>query len=216
MSESRATATDHARRLAALRAHLAAHGLAGFVVPHADENQSEYLPPSAERLRWLTGFSGSAGAAIVLTAEAAVFVDGRYTLQVRGETDPANYAFEHLVDNPPAKWLATHVKAGDRIGYDPWLMTVAEVRHLAGACEEAGAEFVPVAANPIDAIWTDRPEAPTGPVSLHPIEFAGEAAQAKLLRLQSALADAGADATVLTHAEFDCLGAQYPRRGHRA
>src|SRR4051812_32341692 len=113
-------ASGSAARVAALRASLASVNLDGFIVPHADEHQSEYLPPSAERLRWLTGFSGSAGMAIVLAAEAAVFVDGRYTLQVQQEVDPEAFRPEHVTENPPAKWLANRVQAGHRIGYDPW------------------------------------------------------------------------------------------------
>ena len=114
-------------RLTQLRAELKRDGLTGFIVPHADEHQSEYLPPSAERLAWLTGFTGSAGAAVVLADEAAVFVDGRYTIQAAAEVDAAAFALEHLIENPPWKWLKARLKPGDRIGYDPWLMTAAEV-----------------------------------------------------------------------------------------
>ena len=132
----------HGARLARLRKELAEAGLTGFIIPHADEHQSEYLPPSAERLAWLTGFKGSAGTAIVLAGEAAIFVDGRYTLQVRAETDAALFTPEHLIENPPLKWLAAHLKKGDRIGYDPWLMTVAEVRRFTETCKAADAAFV--------------------------------------------------------------------------
>src|SRR2546423_561236 len=114
-------ATTHPARLQALRRSLNAAGLTGFIVPHADEHQSEYLPPSAERLQWLTGFSGSAGTAIVLRTSAAIFVDGRYTLQAQREVDTDTFTAEHVTDNPPTKWLAAHVAADDRIGYDPWL-----------------------------------------------------------------------------------------------
>ena len=197
MNDTSAKSTT-ATRLAALRASLRAAGLSGFLVPHADEHQSEYLPPSAERLAWLTGFTGSAGLAIVLAKEAVVFVDGRYTLQAAQQVDPAAFAREHLIEHPPAKWLAAHATKGERIGYDPWLMTPAEVRRFAEACASAEAELVPVAANPIDALWTDRPPAPMAPVSLQPVSLAGEDATAKIARLQAGLAEKKADAAVLT------------------
>src|SRR5690606_7379178 len=129
----------HAERLKELRAALAEAGLAGFVVPHADEHQSEYLPASAERLAWLTGFTGSAGAAIVLADTAAVFVDGRYTLQVRQQTDADLFVPHHLVEEPPPAWLAGNIRPGERVGYDPWLMTIAEVRRYSEVCAAAGA-----------------------------------------------------------------------------
>ncbi len=189
--------TEHGARLARLRKELAKAGLTGFIIPHADEHQSEYLPPSAERLAWLTGFKGSAGTAIVLADAAAIFVDGRYTLQVRTETDAALFAPEHLTDNPPLKWLVAHLKAGDRVGYDPWLMTVAEVRRFTEACKAADAELVAVADNPIDYLWTDRPTVPLGAVALHPIELSGEAAADKIARLQDAIAEKKAEAAVI-------------------
>lgn len=188
---------DHASRLAQLRKELAEAGLTGFIIPHADEHQSEYLPPSAERLAWLTGFKGSAGTAIVLATQAAIFVDGRYTLQVRAETDAALFAPEHLIDNPPLKWLAAHLKAGDRIGYDPWLMTVKEVRRFTETCQAAEAAFVPVDDNPLDRLWSDRPAPPQGAVTLHPIDLSGEAAADKIARLQTAIAEKKADAAVI-------------------
>ena len=201
MAETPPTTANHADRVARLRGALRGSGLSGFIVPHADEHQSEYLPPSAERLAWLTGFTGSAGAAIVLADKAAIFVDGRYTLQARNQVDPAAFQHEHLIDRPPAKWLAAHLKKSDRIGYDPWLLTVAEVRRYAEACRAAEAELVPVAENPIDRLWTDRPPPPQGQVSLHPVAFAGEEAAAKIARLQSGLAEKKVDAAVLTQAD---------------
>ncbi len=188
--------SEHRARLARLRKELATAGLTGFIIPHADEHQSEYLPPAAERLAWLTGFKGSAGTAIVLTARAAIFVDGRYTLQVRAETDSTLFAPEHLTDNPPLKWLAAHLKPGDRIGYDPWLMTVNEVRRFAETCKAAGAEFVAVADNPLDRTWDERPAPPLGTVALHPVALSGEAAADKIARLQKAVADKQANAAV--------------------
>jgi Xaa-Pro aminopeptidase len=110
-------------RLVALRAELARRGLDGFVVPHADRFQNEYLPPSEERLAWLTGFTGSAGAAVILAERAVLFVDGRYTLQARDQTDPKLFTIEHLVDKPPSAWIESNLKAGQKLGFDPWLHT---------------------------------------------------------------------------------------------
>ncbi len=202
MNESRPTSvTARTDRLKNLRAALRRAGLTGFIVPHADEHQSEYLPPSAERLAWLTGFTGSAGTAVVLADMAAIFVDGRYTLQARNEVDVAAFEQQHLVENPPAKWLAANLKKGDRLGYDPWLMTIAEVRRLAETCRAAEAEFVAVTENPIDSLWTDRPEPPLGQVALHPAAFAGEEASDKIARLQATLVEKKGDAAVLTQAD---------------
>jgi Xaa-Pro aminopeptidase len=201
MTANAIRASVHADRLAALRAALADAGLAGFLLPHADEHQSEYLPASAERLAWLTGFTGSAGAATVLADEAAVFVDGRYTLQARAEVDVEAFAIADLMDNPPSKWLAGRLTAGDRMGYDPWLTTVGEARRLASVCERAGAALTAIADNPVDRLWSERPQPPLGQVWLHPVELAGEAAADKIARVQAIVAAAPADAAALTQAD---------------
>ncbi len=182
-----------APRAALLRAELARCGLTGFVVPRADEFQAEYVPPSAERLRWLTGFTGSAGAAIVLADEAVILVDGRYTLQVTVEVDTAVFTPGDIVAVPPHAWLKAHVKAGDRIGYDPWLHTLAGVRRLKTAVEAAGGELVPVETNPLDAVWSDRPAPPEGRLVVQPTPLAGEEASAKLARIGAAIGEAGAE-----------------------
>ena len=173
------------QRLQNLRVRLTSLGVDGFIVPHADEHQSEYLPASAERLAWLTGFTGSAGLAIVLVDKAVLFVDGRYTLQARAEVDAESFSQEHVTETPPPKWLAANVRSGARVGYDPWLMTIGDVRRYAEACKGAAAELVALPENPLDAIWTDRPLPPLGAVSLHPVKFAGEPATAKLDRLRA-------------------------------
>ncbi|CAM9939095.1 unnamed protein product, partial [Discosporangium mesarthrocarpum] len=188
---------DHAARLAALRAELAARDLAGFVVPHSDEFQNEYLPPHAERLAWLTGFDGSAGTSVVLAGRAALFVDGRYTLQVREQADPACWEFRHLIDEPVAGWLGSALQAGDRLGYDAWLHTPRQVEGLRAACTRAGAELVAVGDNPLDAVWTDQPPPPTAPIVPHPDRFAGRASADKRAEIAGALNDA-ADCVVLT------------------
>src|SRR6201991_1983600 len=162
-------------RLAAFREELIRRNLSGFVVPRADQQQNEYVAPSEERLAWLTGFTGSAGLAIVLTDKAAVFVDGRYTLQAAKQVDTAAWSVESLIDPPPERWLETNLAAGDRLGFDPWLHTSAATERLAAACTKAGAELVAVDSNPIDSVWTERPPPPVAPVSVHGAGFAGEA-----------------------------------------
>ena len=185
-------------RLSAFREELARRGLTGFVIPRADQQQNEYVPPSEERLAWLTGFTGSAGQAIVLTHEAAVFVDGRYTLQAAKQVDRKAWSIEPLVDPPPEGWLARHLKAGDRLGFDPWLHTSAAAERLAAACAKAGAELVAVDSNPLDSVWTERPSPPLGPVAVHGAQFSGEAETEKLKRIQLEIAKLGAEALVLS------------------
>jgi Xaa-Pro aminopeptidase len=180
--------TNGRGRVAALRAELERAGLSGFIVPRADEHQNEYVPPSAERLRWLTGFAGSAGVAIVLKDAAALFVDGRYTAQVRAQADPSVFEFPHLLESPPGEWIARKLKPQEKLGYDPRLHTPDAVARYAAACEKAGAALVAVDANPIDAIWRDRPAPPVGAITTRRIRFAGESAADKIARARQALA----------------------------
>ncbi|QOZ71390.1 aminopeptidase P family protein [Bradyrhizobium arachidis] len=185
-------------RLAALREELARRKLTGFIVPRADQQQNEYVAPSEERLAWLTGFTGSAGLAVVLTHEAAVFVDGRYTIQAAKQVDAKAWAVESLVDPPPESWVSAHLKAGDRLGFDPWLHTSAAAERLAAACAKAGAELVAVDSNPVDAIWQDRPQPPLAPVAVHGLQYAGTAEAAKLAQIRSEIDKLGVDALVLS------------------
>src|SRR3990172_4202612 len=193
-----ATKERSARRLAALREELRRRGLAGFVVPRADEHQGEYVAPRAERLAWLTGFTGSAGFAAVLDAEAAIFVDGRYTLQAADQVDSALFAPRHLVEQPPEDWIAERLPKGGRLGYDPWLHTADGVARLRRAVEKAGGELAPCADNPLDAVWTDQPPPPIAPVVPHELRFAGRAAEDKRRALADKLAADGVDAAGLT------------------
>lgn len=185
-------------RLAALREELARRKLTGFVIPRADQQQNEYVPPSEERLAWLTGFTGSAGLAVVLAQEAAVFVDGRYSLQAAKQVDAKAWAVESLTDPPPETWLSAHLKSGDRLGFDPWLHTFAAAERLAAACAKAGAELVAVDSNPVDAIWQDRPQPPLAPVAVHGMQHAGVGEAEKLKQIQSEIVKLGADALVLS------------------
>src|SRR3954449_4535522 len=140
-------------RMAAFREELARRKLTGFVIPRADQQQNEYVAPSEERLAWLTGFTGSAGMAVVLTQEAAVFVDGRYTLQAAKQVDHKAWSVEPLTDPPPESWLGKHLIPGDRLGFDPWLHTSAAAERLGGACARAGAGRVAGATAPLASVW---------------------------------------------------------------
>jgi Xaa-Pro aminopeptidase len=179
---------SHGRaRVSELRAQLGRAGLAGFIVPRADEHQNEYVPANAERLRWLSGFAGSAGIAVVLKDAAALFVDGRYTAQVKTQADGSVFEFRHVVDEPPSEWIALKLKPGEKLGYDPHLHTPDAVARFAAACEKAGAGLVAVDVNPIDAIWLDRPAAPVGAITPHKLRFAGESVSEKIARVRQAI-----------------------------
>jgi len=193
-----AGAATSAPRVKALRTELARRGLTGFVVPHADCHQSEYLSASEERLAWLTGFTGSAGTAIVLTERAALFVDGRYTLQAREQVDTALFEIVHLVETPPDQWIERTLTKDDVLGFDPWLHTVEGAEKLARACANAGAKLVPIEPNPIDELWKDRPAPPLGAVTPHDIRFAGEAPETKLSTIRPELAKLKADALIVS------------------
>ena len=183
-----------ANRLTALRAELARQGLDGFIVPRADEHLGEYVPESAERLSWLTGFTGSAGIATVLADRAAVFTDGRYVLQLAAQTDSSQWAQLHVTDRPPPKWVAEHAAKGAKIGYDPLLIAEEGLARYT----DAGLTMVPASRNPIDAIWTDRPTPPTGPAVPHALAHAGRSSEDKRADIGKILRDAKQDAAVLT------------------
>jgi Xaa-Pro aminopeptidase len=188
-------------RLRRLREELAAQGLDGFIVPRADEHQGEYVPPRGQRLAWLTGFTGSAGVAIVLRDRAALFVDGRYTLQAAAQVDAQLYEIHHLIDDPPARWIGAALSPGAVLGYDAWLHTPDDVERFRAAAEKAGASLCSVPENPLDRAWSGRPAAPIAPVVPHADRFAGESAQSKRARLGRTLAEGGAAAAVLTMPE---------------
>lgn len=189
---------EDGERLAALREALARRALHGFIVPRTDAYQSEYVPPCDERLAWLTGFTGSAGTAIILPDRAALFVDGRYTVQACQQVDGAAYELVDVMETPPARWLEQALQKDQALGIDPWLHTLAELERLEKACAKAGARLVRVDGNPLDLIWTDRPPAPHAPVVLHPLARAGEDTPSKLDRLRDRLNAAGADILLLT------------------
>jgi Xaa-Pro aminopeptidase len=184
--------------LTLLRTELARRNLDGFIVPRSDEHQGEYVPPSAQRLAWLTGFTGSAGAAVVLKDRAAFFTDGRYTLQAAAEVDGRAFELLHLVDAPPTQWIETNLPAGARLGYDSWLHTPDGVARLKESCEKAGGELVAVEGNPLDAVWRDRPAPPTAPITPHSTALAGQSAQEKRMAIADTLSKDHLDAAVLT------------------
>jgi Xaa-Pro aminopeptidase len=199
-------------RVARLREWVEKERLDGFLVPRADEHQGEYVAASSERLAWLTGFTGSAGAALILKDKALLFVDGRYTLQAHHQTASDTFSIESLIDNPPDKWLAANLVKGGRIGFDPWLHTISEAERLRAAVAGHKGELVAVDRNPIDALWSNRPDAPLEPVDLQPEEYAGRLAKDKLADMAEAIAKGGASHTVLT--DPSSLAWSFNIRGH--
>lgn len=190
--------STHADRLAALRQQLKCQALDGYVVPLTDEHLSEYVGAYAQRLQWLTGFEGSAGTAAVLPNEAAMFIDGRYTIQVREQVSPDHWTYVPIPANSVAGWLAEHAGAGARIGYDPWLHTRAWVEAARTALAEQGAELVAEPANPVDAVWADRPAPSPAPLVVHSDAIAGQSSAAKRAAIASWLTERHADAVVLS------------------
>ena len=187
-----------AERLAALRQELTDRGVHGFLVPLADEHQSEFPSQGAQRLAWLTGFSGSAGMAVILPERAAIFVDGRYTLQVRDQIDLGHFEVQHITEEPPSDWIAANANAGWQIGYDPWLHTADGLARLRVGCDRAGATLVAMEPNPLDAVWSDQPARPLTPAVAHGAQYAGRDAGEKRAQAAKAIEAEGADATVLT------------------
>jgi len=188
----------HEARLAALREELKRRGLDGFVVPISDEHMSEYIGGYAQRLAWLTGFGGSAGTAVVLADKAAIFVDGRYTVQVREQVDEKLFDYESVPATSPAKWLGEHVPEGGKIGYDAWLHSKGWAEGVAKALEKKHATLVPVAGNPIDAVWADRPEPSNAPALVHQDAHSGRNSAEKRAEVADWLKKEGHDAAVIS------------------
>jgi len=203
--------SSYADRLAALRAQLKEDRLDGFVVPLTDEHMSEYVGSYAQRLAWLTGFQGSAGSAVVLPEEAAMFTDGRYTIQVRQQVSPTEWSYQSVPETSVAKWLQENAPNGARIGYDPWLHTQDWVKQATKSLAARGAELVPVNRNPIDAVWNDRPEPSKARLIVQSDEFAGQGSAEKRHDMADWLAKEGADAAVL--AALDSIAWTFNVRG---
>jgi len=203
--------SSYADRLTALRAQLAEDRLDGFVVPLTDEHMSEYVGSYAQRLQWLTGFKGSAGSAVVLPEEAAIFTDGRYTLQVRAQVSGDQWSYQSVPETSIASWLKDHAPQGGRIGYDPWLHSRDWVARADEALKARGAELVAVTRNPIDIVWQDRPEASKARLVVQPDEFAGQSSADKRSAIADWLVKQGADTAVL--AALDSIAWTFNVRG---
>lgn len=188
-----------AERTAALRGRLARSGLDAVFVPRADEHMSEYVPPSAERLKWLTGFSGSAGLAVITADAAALFVDGRYVLQAAAQVDRATFEILELPAAEPHAWLTNKLRTGTIVGFDPWLHTSAWATRMKDALDKKGIRLKALNRNPVDDVWgRARPAPPLGPVTVQPLKFAGRGPAEKIESLQQCLANSGDDAAILT------------------
>jgi Xaa-Pro aminopeptidase len=190
--------------LASLRAEMAKRGLDGFLVPRADEHQGEYVPKRAERLAWLTAFTGSAGLAAVMKDKAALFVDGRYTLQAKQQTDTKLFETADLMGDTPLTWIEANLTSGAKLGYDSRLHTQAAIERLRSVVERVGASLVPLENNPLDAVWKDQPAAPDDPARVYATEKAGESSQSKRDRVGKDIVKRGADAAVLTLPDSIC------------
>jgi Xaa-Pro aminopeptidase len=189
---------DPDERLRALREELARVHLAGFIVPRADEHQGEQVPACSERLAWLTGFTGSAGTAIVLADVAVLFVDGRYTVQASDEVDPALWTVCHMTGEPLSGWIEAHLPEGGQLGYDPWLHTPAQLEPLRTACRKMQGELVAIERNPVDTVWRDRPPPPLTPIVAHEMPFAGRRSDEKRLVVADTLVREREDAAILS------------------
>jgi Xaa-Pro aminopeptidase len=190
---------DQGRKaLPLIRAQLEHLGLDGLFVPHEDEWQNEYLPDCGERLAWATGFTGSAGAAIILKDKAYLFSDGRYTQQAQSQTAAELFLQRDLIDQGPAAWLRSEAPHGAKIGYDPRLVAPDALARLKEAASQASVELVALAANPIDQAWQDRPSEPTAEIVPHPEAFSGESSASKRSRIGEKMAGEALDLSVLT------------------
>ena len=188
-------------RLGALRRELGRRGLAGMLVAHSDEYLGEYVALRSQRLTWLTGFTGSAGLAVVTQGAATILVDGRYTLQVREQVDGALFAYRHVTEEPASDWIAANLPKGGKLGYDPMHFTERRLEAFRTAATKAGGELVAMDSNPIDAVWSGQPPAPLAPIVPQPIQFAGESHADKRARIAAALTKDGVDAAVLTQTD---------------
>ncbi|MEM9592347.1 MAG: aminopeptidase P family protein [Pseudomonadota bacterium] len=192
-------------RVTALLRELKRRRLKGFLVPHSDQHQNEFLPPSEERLAWLTGFTGSAGVAIVTDSGSALFVDGRYILQAPKQVDTDLFEVLQIPKAKPSEWLKSTLVKGNAVGYDPRLHTISEIERLTKTLDAAGIRLTPVNENPIDKIWgKERPAPPRAEIFAQPLELAGKSPGEKLMQVQMDLVDAEHDAVLLTAPDSLC------------
>ncbi len=188
---------DAASRLRDVRSALQEAGVDWFLVPHADAHQNEYLPERGERLAWLTGFTGSAGFAVIGRERTFLYVDGRYTIQARQQTNQEAFEICDLVANPPIEHLKAHLKKSEKIGFDAWLLTIGQEKRWQDMAEAASCSLVAID-NPIDAVWQDQPKLPCEKAWCHPVEYAGDSVETKLTLIRSQIKEAGADCLLIT------------------
>ena len=185
-------------RLSALRNQLRNAGVAAFLVPRADEHQNEYVAPADERLKFISGFSGSAGLAVITLDKAALFTDGRYTIQAGRQLNPDCWQQKSSIKESVAAWLADNLKGGARVGFDPRLHRSAQIEALEKELSKSGLSMFPLEDNPVDAVWQDRPDPPCGTVVLHPPKYAGTTSQEKLRQVAGKIAKAKLDALLVS------------------
>lgn len=190
-------ATDK-RRIAAFRNELETLSLDGFIISSKDEFLTEYVPEENQRLRWITGFTGSVGETVLLKEKAAIFVDGRYTTQAKKQVDGQIFSYENLHGNPPADWILQNCNEGDKIGFDPWHMSRRSFEILNKKASAKNIELVPITPHLVDLLWHDRPIKPTQPVFIHPIKYAGESFKVKRDKICKSLREKNIDATFIT------------------
>ena len=191
-------------RLSLLRAFMQDQNIDAVIIPHADEQNNEYLPIEKERLAWISGFTGSAGNAIISSNQAILFVDGRYSLQAAEQTDPDHWQIENLVDTPPSKWIEQNLQEGQSLGIDPWLHSSNQVKALKKACKKSGLRLVELQTNPIDNIWDDQPASILGHAHIHDFAFAGRVTSDKMQDMLANLEKNNADICVLTDPASIC------------
>jgi Xaa-Pro aminopeptidase len=194
-----------AERVKAIRAYMAKAKIDAVLIPRSDKHQGEYVPASAERLKWLTGFSGSAGIAVVTKKAAVLMIDGRYTVQAAAETDTKVFEVSLLPRGKLAEWLIANVGKSGVIGFDPWNHTAGEIHRLTRALTPKGLKLKALSKNPVDVVWgKDRPKLPQNPVVAQPIAFAGRTAADKISELQARLKEDGQSAVILTLPDSIC------------
>ena len=196
--------TEPQSKLSEIRGHLIKEGLDGILVPRTDEHQSEYVSAYAQRLSWLTGFTGSAGTALIMKDKALVFVDGRYTLQAREEIDEKLFEVVELAKISVNEWIQKNFPLNGRLAYDPQLHPLSAVRSLSISCQSRKSFLAPVSPNPIDRIWKDQPPPPLSPIVPHALQFTGQNLQEKCRECAARITAAGADVAILTLTDSIC------------
>ncbi len=196
--------SKYQERLVSLRKQIKKQGLVGFILPRTDEFQGEFLAPYAERLAWLSGFNGSAGAAVILLENAVVLSDSRYTIQLKDQVDSDLYDTDDITQNPVGSWLAANASSGDKIGYDTWLYTKGQLEKITAAIADKNIELVPLDFNLIDKIWNDQPTKPQAQVTVFPDEIAGRSSAQKRSDLAEEIQGEDCEACIITVCDSIC------------